>query len=580
MQYAGAAGAETGLTKRQRLLQEHTQLISDRWTLYSLWKDLNKYVFPTRGRFLTSDRRKLDRRSKDSLDITALLAARTCASGIATGVTNAAREWFRLTTPDPDLAEFSRVKSWLQIVTERMRAVMLGSNFYKSMHTMYGDMAGYGTSPVLIDEDEKSVIRCYGFPVGSYCIANDGAGRVNVLSREWQMSVRQLVEMYGLENLPEAIRAQWRSNNTQQWHDVIQIVYPNPDYDASKLHAKYKPWASCTFLKSVPDQDSSQFLRESGYDEFPILAGRWDTTAEDAYGTDCPGITALSDIKMLQHGEKRALQALDKSVTPPLLAGPDMRNGVINQLPGGVTYDASDAKRGVRPLMEVDPRLDKVEGKNAQVRQRINEAFYADLFRMNSYLDEARGSRQFPTAAEIGERREEKLLQLGPMLHNLDDDVYSPAIDRIFKIMLRRGMIPPAPPELQGETLKVDYLSIMHQAQKAAALGSMERFAAFTHALVDATQDPSIAIKLNTDELLETYADGAGIPPQGVRSADEVQGIRNAKAQAAERAQQAEDAKNESVAARNLSQAPMDGDSALTRVVGALASQGTPGGGA
>jgi hypothetical protein len=571
-----APGADTALPKRQLLLMEHNQLISDRQSIFTLWKDMNKYVYPSRGRFLTSDRVKLDRRSKDSLDITAMLAARTLASGMATGVTNAAREWFRITTPDPALAEFRRVKTWLQTVTDGMRGVMLGSNYYKAMHTMYGDMGGYGTSPVLVEEDEKSIIRCINIPVGSYCIANDGSGRVNVFSREWQMSTRQLVTTYGFDHLPETVRSTWRGGQTQAWHDVVHIIYPNPEYDVHQMHAKYKPWASCTFLKSCP-VDETQFLRESGYDEFPLLTGRWDTTAEDAYATDCPGFLALSDIKMLQHGEKRALQALDKSVTPPLVAHSSLQNSAISQLPGGVTFDDGDEKRGLRPLHEVDPRLDKVEAKQAQVRNRILEAFYADLFRMNSYLDERRGSRQFPTAAEIGERREEKLLQLGPMLNNLDDDVYGPGIDRIFAIMVRRGLVPPAPPELAGETLKVEYLSIMHQAQKSATLGSKERFAAFATQLVQATEDPSIMDKVNTDELLESYADDAGVPPQTVRSDDEVAGIRQQRAQAAQRAQQAEVAEKEASAANKLAGANMDGDNALTRVVGALATQRAPG---
>lgn len=565
-------GSMNLLDKRARLLLEYAQLKQDRAPFDALWRELNKYLFTARGRFLATDHLKGDRRSKDSLDITAILAARACAAGIASGVTNAAREWFRLSTPDPDLAERPAVKQWLHHTTELMRAVMLGSNWYKSLHVMYGDMSGYGTSPMMIEEDPRTVIRCYPFPVGSYVVANDASLRINHFAREWRMTTRQLVEEFGWDNVSETVQGQWRQGQVHTWHDVVHIIYPNADYDATKLTARHKPFASCTFEKAA--REGSKFLRESGYDEFPVVVGRWESTAEDAYGSDCPGMTALSDIKMLQHGEKRALQALDKSVTPPLVAPTSLANSAVTQLPGGVNYDNADGKTGLRSLFDLDPRLDKVEGKNAQVRERIREAFFADLFRMNSYLDEGRTTGQPVTAAEIGERREEKLLQLGPMLHNLDDDVYNPGIDRVFAIMLRAGRVPPPPRELAGQSLKVEYISIMHAAQKAAGLGQLERFSMFANQIVAGTQDPSAMDKVNTDEMIESYAEMAGVAPQNVRSEEDVAAIRDGRARAQQAAQRAATMKDEADAAKKLSETQVDGDSALSRVLDTVGAGG------
>ena len=45
--------------------------------------------------------------------------------------------------------------------------------------------------------------------------------------------------------------------------------------------------------------------------------------------------------------------------------------------------------------------------------------------------------------------------------------------------MLRRGDVPPPPRELQGQPLKVEYISVMAQAQKLVGTASMERVAAY-----------------------------------------------------------------------------------------------------
>ena len=82
-------------------------------------------------------------------------------------------------------------------------------------------------------------------------------------------------------------------------------------------------------------------------------------------------------------------------------------------------------------------------------------------------------TRSMPIEA-VNEMRDEKMLQIGPVLDRLNDELLDPAIDRIFNIMMRRGMLPPPPDELQGQPLRVEYTSVMAQAQKSVGIGSIE----------------------------------------------------------------------------------------------------------
>jgi Xaa-Pro aminopeptidase len=142
-------------------------------------------------------------------------------------------------------------------------------------------------------------------------------------------------------------------------------------------------------------------------------------------------------------------------------------------------------------------------------------------------------------------------------------------VDRVFAIMLRRGLIPPPPPALQGMALKVEYTSIMAQAQKSVGLSNVERFLLTVGNLMQLTGDQSIGMKVDWEQAVDEIAIRSGLPPRVVRSDEDVAEIREAQAEQARAMQAAQMAETESKAARNLAAADTGGDNALTRVLAA-----------
>lgn len=580
---AAIAADKYGLTKRQRLQKLWAQLDNDAQTFFSHWRELNDYIMPRRGRFLITDRNKGDRRTKNIIDSTATQAAGTLSSGMMSNITNPARAWFRLTTPDPDLAESGPVKDWLHTVTQRMRTVFLKSNWYNVLPDLYYDLGIFGTSAMMIEEDERDVIRCTSFPLGSYRLGNDHRGEVNVFMREFGMTVRQLVEKfvekddYGdpakWDNISEVVKNAWKLNNRDQWIDVVQAIYPNEAADATKLESKYKAFSDCYYEKANVDQNI--FLRESGFDEFPIMAPIWSVTGEDTYGTNCPGMAALGDIKQLQLGEKRGMQAIEKNLNPPLVGSPSMRNFKVSEIAGDITYVPESQFQTLRPLHEVKPDIAGLEAKQEQIRQRINRVFYVDLFLMLAYADQTR-SKQPVTAAEIAERHDEKLLGLGPVVGQVERKLLNPAVDRVFPIMVRAGLIPEPPKELEGVALKVEFLSVVAQAQKAVGISGLERLTGWMGALAlqhAQSGDSQIWDKLDADQAVDEYADMMGVPPRTIVTDDKVSAIRDQRAQVAKANQAAQLAEQTSKTAKNLAQSPVDPNNALGQVVGSINGQ-------
>lgn len=567
-------------TKRDRYNLTKSQLDLEKATFLSTWRDIGDFLLPRRPRFTLTDVNRGERRNNRIINSTGTQALRTLRAGMMSGVTSPARPWFRLTTADPDLAENGPVKDWLSNVTDRMATVFLRSNLYKVLPTVYGDLGGFATGAMAVEEDLERVVRFYPLPIGSYSVATNDKLRVDVITRDFRMTVRQLLQRFGnrndktgqydLSNFSMTVKDLYAKNQLDSWIDVTHICQPNPDYDPNRLQSKFKKYESCYYEKNTKEE---VYLRESGYDYFPILVPRWETTGEDSWGTDCPGITALGDIKQLQICEKRGAQAIEKMVNPPMIAPPELRNQRSSILPGDITYLAErEGMKGFRPAHDVNLRLDGLQAMMKDLEVRIKGAFYEDLFLMLAESD-----RRQITAREIDERREEKLLALGPVLEQLNEDMLDPLIDITFQLMIQQQKLPPPPEDLHGQDLKVEYVSTMAQAQKLIGIASTERFAGFIGQIFQQTQDATVFDKVNIDHLVDVYGEQTSVAPGIVRSDDEAQGIRQQRAKAQQQQQQMAQVQQAADTAKSLSQADTSKDNALTRMINdAHAGQLTP----
>lgn len=530
------------------------------------WRELSDHLLPRRGRFTLADRNKGDRRNSKIIDNTATLALRTLSSGMMAGITSPARPWFRLATPDDDLMEFGPVKAWLHLVEQRMRLVFARSNLYNVLPIIYEELGAFGTGAMIEVEDFDQVVRFYPFTAGEYCLANSERLSVNTLYREFSLTVAQVVERFGLDAVSARARSAWQGGRYDEWIDVVHVIEPNADRVPGLEDARGKPYRSVYYEIGAESADAT--LRVSGFDDFPVFAPRWHVMGTDVYGRS-PGMDALGDIKQLQVQQKRKAQAIDKLVSPPLVGSGNLKQaGGANVLPGATNYvDGLDPAKQLAPVYQVAPQVQHLVIDIEDTRRRIDKSFHADLFLMVSQLDDVR------SATEILQRKEEKMLLLGPVLERVFDELLEPMVDRTFNLMLRAGVLPEPPAELSEQELRVEFVSVLAEAQKAIAVGGIERFAGFAGNL--AAVYPGAADKIDADQILDEYAAATGVPPAVVRSDDDVAALRQARAEAeAQKQAQAQamaTAQQVVDGAATLSKADMRGDNALTRLAGAVA---------
>lgn len=488
----------------------------------SAWQSLAEHFLPTRCRLGPEDENR-PLLNKRLVDATGILAMRTLAAGLHGGMTSPARQWFRLSLDDADLADSRAGQLYLDEVERRMRVVFQRSNFYNAMHTLYAELGTFGTAFVFELADPRHGFRFLPLCAGEYALDTDAARRVDTVFRRSSMSLRQIEEAFGPHVLPDSLRQAARRTPDQR-QTVIHAVFPRRGRRPGLLTAAAMPVASVYWLEGR--EGNATPLRVSGFCDFPGFGPRWDVAGNEVYGRS-PAMDALPDCRMLQQMGITTLKAIHKAVDPPMSVSAGLRSVGLDLTPGGINYVDSlpgQNPQAATPLLQLKPELAQSRQAMQAVQEQIRAGLYNDLFRL--ILE----GRSKVTASEIAAREEEKMVLIGPVLERLHDELFIPLIDRTFSLMQRLDMLPPCPPELVGRRLKVEFVSLLAQAQKLVGSGATDQYLSLT--LRAAAAWPEALDSLDVDNMLDTYARNLGLPVSITRSRQEREQLRQARAEA------------------------------------------------
>lgn len=548
----------------------------NRYSFWVHWRELADYLLPRRYKWIITPN-QMARGSpinQHILDSTASLAARNLASAMFTGTSDPTRIWFRLKVGHLDATQTGPISLWLAECERILLLIFQESNFYTAMAVALLDLVIFGTAVIIIYEDYENVITCFNPCAGEYYLETSNKLENNLLGREFTYTISQLVEEFGLSACSPAVQRLWElPDGSGKSREVIVAHLIQPNEGPLKIPGGFKymelywEWGG-----SASPQGGSSYapglLRKTGYHELPQAAMLWDQVSNDAYGRS-PAMDALPDVKQLQLEVKRKAQAIDKMVNPPMVADIQLKNQPASLLPGGVTYVSgvmSTNRPGFAPAYLVDPKIkDMMEDLN-EVRERIKSTFFNDIFQTISQYE----TRSNVTAAEIDARKAEAFLMIGPVYQRLQKQL-SVMIERTFAIASRAGILPPAPPEIQGQMMNIQYVSMLEISQNAAKAAGIERV--MDKALQMMGIDPQIGDNVDFDFGFEELSGLLNNTPKLIRSPDQLAAIRQQRAQQAQQAQQAAMAEQLSKGAKNLGDTSVAPGTALGAMVGAGGAQ-------
>lgn len=539
------------------------EMKTERQSFINHWSDISEFVKPRKGRFFVQDRNRGEVKYNSIINSVGTQALKIATSGMLAGTISPTRPWFTLETHDPDMMEGPGVKAWLHKVERLLMTIFNESNFYGMSSVKLAELLLFGTSAMSHVDDFDSVARFYTHTIGSYLIDTNARFEPDTLAREFEWTASKMAQAFGVENLSTSVKTAIDKGNYGQWFPIVHFIEPNEDFRMDAPFAKNMPYRSVYYEPGNRGDETHKWLNRSGFHEFPVYITRWDVTGEDIYGTDSPGMIALGDIKHLQIEERRKAQAIDKMVNPPLGGPPGLRNIPINSLPGGVNVYDSTGTQELKPLYQVNPQLGELRADIAAVEQRINKAFFVDMFLAITNIEGIQPRNEL----DLLQRNEERLLQLGPVLERIQNEFLNKLIERTFNQCVRANILPTPPESLQGSPLRVRYISTLVMAQRAVATQSIDRLVAFAAGLASSGWVGAIE-KLDAEQAVDEYAQAVGVPPS-IIVPDEIILQRRAEQQRLQQAQaMLEGAQDLANAAKMASDAKTDEKNLLTDVLG------------
>ncbi|MFM6930133.1 MAG: portal protein [Bdellovibrio sp.] len=495
------------------------------------WIEAGRWTLPHRTKWLMGQEDG-SRNNHHIVDPTHVLALRSYVAGFLEGNTSASRPWFRAQHGDPMMNKIEKVKEWLEIYNRRCLHNLSRSNFYDAAAGFYYDFGVFNTGAYYIDELPNGRLHFNVLTPGAYYCLNNGQGVADTLVREFQLPVKTLIDTYARKkdgkwdwsNFSSRVRKLYENGNYTEKIDVVHIVMRNEHFNMDlPVGGKNRQWVSLSYesavnvgyashvttagLGEISSEDQTKYLKITTSKRKPFVVGRSSNSDNFEYGEKGPTTDSLGLIKSLQ---KKAIGkdiALDLMLKPPTQGPASLKKSYITNAPNSyVPLDAqSAAQGGLKQIYQISPAIANLNADVADLRKMIDRLYYSDFL---LYLSNNPKTR---TATEANAVVQEQQLVIGPNLQSLNWTHNDPVLDFIMEYTFDMDpYLPDAPEELQGESLRAEYISVFAQAQKAADLPSIDRYV--DRMMQVAQLDPSVFQKLNLDKLADLYEDRLFLP--------------------------------------------------------------------
>ena len=501
-------------------LKKYENLLSKRKAVYDDdWQDISQYFLPNESTINTSKTEGVSGWTDQIFDTTGIQAAETYASGDYNWLTPPQQPWAEFAVPQEleDTADDDAV-TWLGKASDTAMMELARSNFYSIRAMSAKGIGVFATDFVLAEEGKRSALNFRHARIGTYVIEEDDEGIVDTTRREFEMTYRQIEQMFGKpgDTIPEKMAEQAKGQmGAQKKFKILHCIFPREDSDRlpGRKDGSNKPIASVYI--SV---EFKKCIRISGYDEQPALVPRfakWGTDSPWGYG---PAYLALPDARQLNYMAQYMDAAAEMHLYPRVLI-PDNLEGDVDLRAGGTTvWDTSNPEGKPSEwgtISDYKLGLDLMEKK----RDAIREAFFVPAFKLlnsDPLLDKKM------TAYEISQRQAEQLQNFTPAFGRRVPEFINPLMRRVFGILYRAGKFGRAPDSLMQDLgggrkglVMPDILvtSRISDALKALKNRGTEETFEFVSKLPGAEEHPEYLDPFDMMKTIKDYAGNAGMPP-------------------------------------------------------------------
>lgn len=506
------------------IIKQADKARADRCNFDNQFEQIARYVLPRMGDFNTK-REKGARRDEFIYDSTAPLALPSFAAAIESLVIPRTQKYHGYRPSNPALLENLDVMSWLEQLrdlTFRLR-YSARSNFASQASEVFLSLGAFGTGALLIEDGMSRGILYRSIPLSQLWLVEDAWGFIVGFYWRYELTVKQAVDKFGRENLPENVTKFYESEPEKTFEFIFHVCQ---NMNRKPGNVGYEGMAYRAYDVLC---EGKHMIREGGYRTFPLAVSRYTVAPGEVYGRS-PAWDALADIKTLNEMAKTSLRYGQLVTDPPWLTADvdamtpfSMRAGAINA--GYMNERGEVLAKSAAP--QGDPRF-SLELQD-QRRQSINRSFLVTLFQILVETPEM-------TATEAMLRAQEKGALLAPTMGRQQSEFLGTIVARELDIMDASGVIedalPPMPEELamSGGALEIEYDSPLTRAQRAeegvGVLRTLETVGTI------AQYDEGVLEEINYRRALKVVADANGAPLGMFNTPAEKEAIAAAKQEA------------------------------------------------
>jgi len=506
------AALKRRLSRLKQLRQPHEQV----------WRDCFDHSWPIRGSGLQSSQpldaqQAMDRKSR-LLHSVSTDASRTLAAAIISGAVPPSSVWALLDVAGAD----DEARQWLEEKGKQLHEEIHAGTFDAAAIECAMDLVAGGWFALYVDTDrEVGGLTFTQWPLASvYAATSKAGGLVDTVFREYTLTAEQCITEFGKDKVSADVLKKHEADPDTAI-TVCHAIYPRTMYVVGSRLAKNLPVASCHF-----EVEAQHELRESGYNEMPVIVPRWTVIPDSVYAVG-PMFDALPDAR-----ELNAFLAMDKMNSELAVAGMWIAedDGVLNPRTVKVgprkviTANSVDSMKLLSAGGDWQLATERIQQYEAAIRRTL----------MADQLQPMDGPSM--TATEVHVRVGMIRQLLGPIYGRLQAEWLAPLVERCFGLMFRAGVFGPAPDSLGGQSFRVRYNNPLARAQKADDVGAIERMNNTLIAL--APIQPAALDVVDFDQQMRSLAESLGVPLSNIRTPEKLQAYRDARQQQQAAAQQ------------------------------------------
>lgn len=560
----------------QQVLRKHKKLKEEKQPWNNHYQIIGEYIRIRKQNF-TSTQVQGGFLVDDIFDSTAPMSNVKMAAAFMGALWPNGAKSMRIVQPHA-IAESPEIKEYFKEFTTRLSLAMDSpkSGLALSLDEYAQDQGAFGTCGVAVfeEDDIDHPISYTTWDVKTMCIDENSKGVVDTVYNEKTYTVRDLVDKYGLKNVHENVRKAYDNMKYDDKVNVLHAIEPRIKRNKKKKGNKNMPYASYHI-----DLDNKFLMKESGFEEFPVIVARFSKCPDEKYGRS-PSMLALPDILELNAIRESRMLAVEKNLDPPIMVYDDgsLGGGEIDTSAGSVTVVSVSGRisgqRPVEPLYTVG-EMQSTQLHIEELKQTITQQYYLDRL-----LDLNNETRMTLGEAQI--RNKLRGDSLSAIFSRQELEFFTPLIERSINIMFNKGLVgvrrgspEEALAQLRGEkpliipdaiqrridegreAYEIQYVSPAKRMMQAEEVQGIMTTWEFAGNLAGAA--PDIIDHLDPDETIKRLAELTGAPSEIIRDLQSVKAIRNVRQQMQQQMAMLEAERSASESARNYAQAENTG---------------------